>query len=145
MRLWRASQEAHSIGCSVSFIRNYVENARPWRIRRCNGDVLIVSGIVIPRNHLSPCYHSWPARFQQPVECSRMSKKQWLALLLLFLTYLTLGATIFYFIESYYENKKIERERDERSTINRKEIIMTVIASNPLSCVKIAHSLICSH
>ncbi|XP_011872544.1 PREDICTED: open rectifier potassium channel protein 1 [Vollenhovia emeryi] len=47
-----------------------------------------------------------------------MSKKQWLALLLLFLTYLTLGATIFYFIESYYENQKIKREKIERREIN---------------------------
>ncbi|XP_012055088.1 PREDICTED: open rectifier potassium channel protein 1 [Atta cephalotes] len=46
-----------------------------------------------------------------------MSKKQWLALLLLFLTYLTLGATIFYFIESNYENKKIEEEKNERTMI----------------------------
>lgn len=55
-----------------------------------------------------------------------MSKKQWLALLLLFLTYLTLGATIFYFIESYYENRKIDRERDERININSKKIMTTI-------------------
>ncbi|XP_036149166.1 open rectifier potassium channel protein 1 [Monomorium pharaonis] len=48
-----------------------------------------------------------------------MSKKQWLVLLLLFLTYLTLGAIIFYHIESHYENEKIIRERDERITINK--------------------------
>lgn len=57
-----------------------------------------------------------------------MSKKQWLALLLLFLTYLMLGATIFYFIESYYENKKIKEDRDERIMINSKKIMTTIIA-----------------
>lgn len=48
-----------------------------------------------------------------------MSKKQWFALLLLFLTYLTLGATIFYFIESHYENEKIAKEKEERLMINQ--------------------------
>jgi len=57
-----------------------------------------------------------------------MSKKQWFALLLLFLTYLILGATMFYFIESHYERIKIEKEREEREEINRKKIMMIIIA-----------------
>lgn len=42
--------------------------------------------------------------------------------------YLTLGATIFYFIESYYENEKIEEEKIERITIYSKKIMSTIIA-----------------
>ncbi|TGZ54335.1 uncharacterized protein Ork1 [Temnothorax longispinosus] len=48
-----------------------------------------------------------------------MSKKQWLALLLLFVAYLVLGATIFYFIESHNEKMKIDEEKAERTTINK--------------------------
>ncbi|XP_017878210.1 uncharacterized protein LOC108623877 [Ceratina calcarata] len=47
-----------------------------------------------------------------------MSKKQWLVLLMLFLTYLLLGASIFYHIESRLEIKRVEEARRERIEIN---------------------------
>ncbi|OAD56477.1 Open rectifier potassium channel protein 1 [Eufriesea mexicana] len=47
-----------------------------------------------------------------------MSKKQWLVLLMLFLTYLLLGASIFYHIESRLEIKRIEEAKRERIDIN---------------------------
>lgn len=46
-----------------------------------------------------------------------MSKKQWLVLLMLFLTYLLLGASIFYHIESKNEDEKIQLARQERIEI----------------------------
>lgn len=47
-----------------------------------------------------------------------MSKKQWLVLLMLFLTYLLLGASMFYHIESRYEIDKLNETRKERNEIN---------------------------
>ncbi|CAK9825674.1 Open rectifier potassium channel protein 1 [Anthophora retusa] len=47
-----------------------------------------------------------------------MSKKQWMVLLMLFLTYLLLGASIFYHIESQLEMKRIEEAKRERIEIN---------------------------
>ncbi|XP_076760976.1 open rectifier K[+] channel 1 [Xylocopa sonorina] len=47
-----------------------------------------------------------------------MSKKQWLVLLMLFLTYLLLGASIFYHIESHLEIERIEKAKRERIEIN---------------------------
>ena len=47
-----------------------------------------------------------------------MSKKQWMALLMLFLTYLLLGASIFYHIESRLEVEKVNKAREERIQIN---------------------------
>ena len=47
-----------------------------------------------------------------------MSKKQWLALLILFLLYLLLGAAIFHWIESPRERQQKEFEREERREIN---------------------------
>ncbi|XP_014474532.1 PREDICTED: open rectifier potassium channel protein 1 [Dinoponera quadriceps] len=47
-----------------------------------------------------------------------MSKKQWLVLLMLFLTYLLLGASIFYHIEGREEIEKIEKAKLERIQIN---------------------------
>ncbi|XP_071862990.1 open rectifier K[+] channel 1 isoform X5 [Bombus fervidus] len=47
-----------------------------------------------------------------------MSKKQWLVLLMLFLTYLLLGASIFYHIESRLEIKRVEEAKRERIEIN---------------------------
>ncbi|EZA62014.1 Open rectifier potassium channel protein [Ooceraea biroi] len=47
-----------------------------------------------------------------------MSKKQWLVLLMLFLTYLLLGASIFYHIESRLEIDKIAQAKLERIDIN---------------------------
>lgn len=49
-----------------------------------------------------------------------MSKKQWLVLLMLFLTYLLLGASIFYHIESRFENEKLALAKQERIEINGK-------------------------
>lgn len=49
-----------------------------------------------------------------------MSKKQWLVLLMLFLTYLLLGASIFYHIESRLEIEKLARAKLERIEINGK-------------------------
>ncbi|XP_029165410.1 LOW QUALITY PROTEIN: uncharacterized protein LOC114936412 [Nylanderia fulva] len=48
-----------------------------------------------------------------------MSKKQWLALLMLFLTYLLLGASIFHHIEYGYEEVKIANANKERKEINQ--------------------------
>ncbi|XP_024224444.1 uncharacterized protein LOC100747371 isoform X4 [Bombus impatiens] len=47
-----------------------------------------------------------------------MSKKQWLVLLMLFLTYLLLGASIFYHIESRLEIERVEEAKRERIEIN---------------------------
>ncbi|EFN84522.1 uncharacterized protein LOC105183149 isoform X2 [Harpegnathos saltator] len=47
-----------------------------------------------------------------------MSKKQWLVLLMLFLTYLLLGASIFYHIESRLEIEKNAQAKLERIEIN---------------------------
>jgi DMSO reductase anchor subunit len=47
-----------------------------------------------------------------------MSKKQWLVLLMLFLTYLLLGASIFYHIESRLEVEKVRLAKEERIEIN---------------------------
>ncbi|XP_012136396.1 open rectifier K[+] channel 1 isoform X2 [Megachile rotundata] len=47
-----------------------------------------------------------------------MSKKQWMVLLMLFLTYLLLGASIFYHIESRLEIERMERAKQERIEIN---------------------------
>ncbi|XP_058804377.1 open rectifier potassium channel protein 1 isoform X2 [Phymastichus coffea] len=47
-----------------------------------------------------------------------MSKKQWFALLMLFVIYLLLGASIFYHIESRLEDKRIDIARKERIEIN---------------------------
>ncbi|XP_047347515.1 open rectifier potassium channel protein 1 isoform X1 [Vespa velutina] len=47
-----------------------------------------------------------------------MSKKQWIVLLMLFLAYLFLGASIFYHIESRLEIEHIERAKEERIEIN---------------------------
>ncbi|XP_015125527.1 open rectifier potassium channel protein 1 [Diachasma alloeum] len=47
-----------------------------------------------------------------------MSKKQWMVLLMLFLTYLLLGASIFYHIESRLEVEKVQAARQERVEIN---------------------------
>ncbi|XP_066597403.1 open rectifier potassium channel protein 1-like [Prorops nasuta] len=47
-----------------------------------------------------------------------MSKKQWMVLLMLFLTYLLLGASIFYQIESPLEIEKVKRAKQERIEIN---------------------------
>ncbi|XP_043491470.1 open rectifier potassium channel protein 1 isoform X1 [Polistes fuscatus] len=47
-----------------------------------------------------------------------MSKKQWIVLLMLFLAYLLLGASIFYHIESKLEIEHIELARQERIEIN---------------------------
>lgn len=52
------------------------------------------------------------------IRSERMSKKQWLVLLMLFLTYLLLGASIFYHIESRLEIKRIEEAKRERIEIN---------------------------
>ncbi|XP_011315332.1 open rectifier potassium channel protein 1 [Fopius arisanus] len=46
-----------------------------------------------------------------------MSKKQWMVLLMLFLTYLLLGASIFYHIESRLEIEKVQAARMERMEI----------------------------
>ncbi|XP_072748710.1 uncharacterized protein Ork1 isoform X2 [Anoplolepis gracilipes] len=48
-----------------------------------------------------------------------MSKKQWLVLLMLFLTYLLLGASIFHHIESRFETERIYKAKEERIEINR--------------------------
>ncbi|XP_050446054.1 uncharacterized protein LOC126848849 isoform X2 [Cataglyphis hispanica] len=48
-----------------------------------------------------------------------MSKKQWLVLLMLFLTYLLLGASIFYYIEGEKEMDKIAKAKEERIEINQ--------------------------
>ncbi|KAM0727834.1 Open rectifier potassium channel protein 1 [Formica fusca] len=48
-----------------------------------------------------------------------MSKKQWLVLLMLFLTYLLLGASIFYHIEREEEEEKIAKAKIERIEINQ--------------------------
>ncbi|XP_012278236.1 open rectifier potassium channel protein 1 [Orussus abietinus] len=47
-----------------------------------------------------------------------MSKRQWMVLLMLFLTYLLLGASIFYHIESRLEVEKVRKARMERMEIN---------------------------
>ncbi|XP_015172733.1 PREDICTED: open rectifier potassium channel protein 1 isoform X3 [Polistes dominula] len=47
-----------------------------------------------------------------------MSKKQWIVLLMLFLAYLLLGASMFYHIESKLEIEHIELARQERIEIN---------------------------
>lgn len=47
-----------------------------------------------------------------------MSKKQWLALLMLFLFYLLFGASIFHHIESDLEREKLMIARNERIEIN---------------------------
>nr|XP_050848064.1 open rectifier potassium channel protein 1 isoform X1 [Vespula vulgaris]XP_050848065.1 open rectifier potassium channel protein 1 isoform X1 [Vespula vulgaris]XP_050848066.1 open rectifier potassium channel protein 1 isoform X1 [Vespula vulgaris]XP_050848067.1 open rectifier potassium channel protein 1 isoform X1 [Vespula vulgaris]XP_050848069.1 open rectifier potassium channel protein 1 isoform X1 [Vespula vulgaris] len=47
-----------------------------------------------------------------------MSKKQWIVLLMLFLAYLFLGASIFYHIESRLEIEQIERAKEKRIEIN---------------------------
>ncbi|CAL1685537.1 unnamed protein product [Lasius platythorax] len=47
-----------------------------------------------------------------------MSKKQWLVLLMLFLTYLLLGAFIFYLIENRLEKDKIVEAKKERKKID---------------------------
>ncbi|XP_031839838.1 open rectifier K[+] channel 1 isoform X2 [Nomia melanderi] len=47
-----------------------------------------------------------------------MSKKQWMVLLMLFLTYLLLGASIFYHIESRLEIERVEKAKRERIEIN---------------------------
>ncbi|XP_043527151.1 uncharacterized protein LOC122537753 isoform X1 [Frieseomelitta varia] len=47
-----------------------------------------------------------------------MSKKQWLVLLMLFLTYLLLGASIFYHIESPLEIERAREAKRERIEIN---------------------------
>ncbi|XP_076237750.1 open rectifier K[+] channel 1 isoform X2 [Calliopsis andreniformis] len=47
-----------------------------------------------------------------------MSKKQWIVLLMLFLTYLLLGASIFYHIESRLEIERVEKAKRERIEIN---------------------------
>lgn len=47
-----------------------------------------------------------------------MSKKQWLVLLMLFLTYLLLGAFIFYHIEGHHEIEQIAQAKLERIEIN---------------------------
>ncbi|XP_008203851.1 open rectifier potassium channel protein 1 [Nasonia vitripennis] len=47
-----------------------------------------------------------------------MSKKQWLVLLMLFLVYLLLGASIFYHIESRLEIEKVRIAKEERLEIN---------------------------
>ncbi|XP_063986413.1 open rectifier potassium channel protein 1 [Diachasmimorpha longicaudata] len=47
-----------------------------------------------------------------------MSKKQWMVLLMLFLTYLLLGASMFYHIESRLEIEKVQAARMERMEIN---------------------------
>ncbi|XP_076620196.1 open rectifier K[+] channel 1 [Colletes latitarsis] len=47
-----------------------------------------------------------------------MSKKQWMVLLMLFLTYLLLGASIFYHIESRLEIERVEKAKQERIEIN---------------------------
>ncbi|KAK2587466.1 hypothetical protein KPH14_003171 [Odynerus spinipes] len=47
-----------------------------------------------------------------------MSKKQWIVLLMLFLAYLLLGASIFYHIESQLEIENAERAKQERIEIN---------------------------
>ncbi|KAI4494408.1 hypothetical protein M0802_008900 [Mischocyttarus mexicanus] len=47
-----------------------------------------------------------------------MSKRQWIVLLMLFLAYLLLGASIFYHIESTLEIEHIELARQERIEIN---------------------------
>lgn len=49
-----------------------------------------------------------------------MTKRQWMVLLMLFLTYLLLGASIFYHIESRLEIEKVEQTRNERIEINGK-------------------------
>ncbi|XP_043285975.1 open rectifier potassium channel protein 1 [Venturia canescens] len=47
-----------------------------------------------------------------------MSKRQWMVLLMLFLTYLLLGASIFYHIESQIEIENVAKARQERIEIN---------------------------
>lgn len=47
-----------------------------------------------------------------------MSKKQWMVLLMLFLTYLLVGASIFYHIESRIEVENIKKAREERIEIH---------------------------
>nr|XP_034189164.1 open rectifier potassium channel protein 1 isoform X1 [Osmia lignaria]XP_034189165.1 open rectifier potassium channel protein 1 isoform X1 [Osmia lignaria]XP_034189166.1 open rectifier potassium channel protein 1 isoform X1 [Osmia lignaria]XP_034189167.1 open rectifier potassium channel protein 1 isoform X1 [Osmia lignaria]XP_034189168.1 open rectifier potassium channel protein 1 isoform X1 [Osmia lignaria]XP_034189169.1 open rectifier potassium channel protein 1 isoform X1 [Osmia lignaria] len=47
-----------------------------------------------------------------------MSKKQWMVLLMLFLTYLLLGAFIFYHIESRLEIERVEKAKREQIEIN---------------------------
>lgn len=47
-----------------------------------------------------------------------MSKKQWLVLLMLFLSYLMLGAAIFFMIESRLEVEAVKKAREERIEIN---------------------------
>lgn len=51
-----------------------------------------------------------------------MSKKQWMVLLMLFLTYLLLGASIFYHIESRLEIERVETAKQERIEINGERI-----------------------
>lgn len=71
----------------------------------------------------------WSDEPSSPCDClisilrrqrSRMSKKQWLVLLMLFLAYLLLGASIFYYIESHLENDRINKTIQERIEINGK-------------------------
>nr|XP_033342035.1 open rectifier potassium channel protein 1 [Megalopta genalis] len=47
-----------------------------------------------------------------------MSKKQWIVLLMLFLTYLLLGASMFYHIESPLEMERVKKANREREQIN---------------------------
>lgn len=47
-----------------------------------------------------------------------MSKRQWMALLMLFLAYLLLGAGIFYVIEGAMEIEQVQKAHDKRIEIN---------------------------
>lgn len=55
-----------------------------------------------------------------------MSKKQWMVLLMLFLTYLLLGAAIFYHIESRLEIERVEKAKRERIEINGERIVARI-------------------